>query len=295
MALELNAEYVDSRPAPAATVMVLRDSAEHFEVLLLRRHAAAGVLGGAYVFPGGKLEQRDRQLSPSLVNMTTEQLRSALCEPDIELDTACQIYAAAVRETLEECGLLLGIDQPPGGQALVQAQGMVNSGLSLDKVLAHFGWHLNASSLLPWSRWITPRRPTVTNRRFDTRFFVSALPPSQLAIHDQCEVTDCTWMQPRIALERYWAGAIDLAAPQIICLQHLARFSTIDQVMAYAKSHSPCTIRPESFDQDGERVMCYPGDPMHSCLEPAWEGPTRLTFRNGRFEPDGGLKALIVR
>ncbi|WP_246309583.1 NUDIX hydrolase [Hydrogenophaga aromaticivorans] len=295
MALELNAEYVDSMPAPAATVMVLRDSAEHFEVLLLRRHAAAGVLGGAYVFPGGKLEQRDRQLSPSLVNMTTEQLRSALCEPDIERDTACQIYAAAVRETLEECGLLLGIDGLPDGQALVQAQGMVNSGLSLDTVLAHFGWRLNASSLLPWSRWITPRRPTVTNRRFDTRFFVSSLPPNQMAVHDQSEVTDCAWMQPRIALERYWAGAIDLAAPQIICLQHLAQFTTIDQVMAYARSHSPRTIRPESFDQDGERVMCYPGDPMHSCLDTAWEGPTRLTFRNGRFEPDGGLKALIAR
>ena len=67
----------------------------------------------------------------------------------------------------------------------------------------------------------------------------------------------------------------------------------MSQVLAAARSRPPVLIEPEPFDLDGRRVICYPGDPAHSIAERAWPGPTRLTYRNQRFEPDGGLGALL--
>jgi hypothetical protein len=71
--------------------------------------------------------------------------------------------------------------------------------------------------------------------------------------------------------------------------------STVAALMASARSRAPVLIEPEPFDQDGQRVICYPGDPRHSKDVPVWPGPTRLTFRNRRFEPEGGLAALMPR
>ena len=64
--------------------------------------------------------------------------------------------------------------------------------------------------------------------------------------------------------------------------------------LAHAQGRRPPLIEPHPFDRDGCRVICYPGDPEHPVSEPAWQGPTRLTYRNRRFEPDGGLAALLA-
>lgn len=255
MAIEINNEVVHTPPLPSATVMLLRDAPEGLQVLLMRRHAASGVLGGVHVFPGGKLDPDDlAHPAPDV----PPALLSALAEPALDAATAAALYLAAVRETWEECGL-----------------------------------RLDVASLWPWSRWITPRQPSVTNKRFDTRFFVAAAPAGQDAQHDDHEATEVVWTTPRDALERYWAGAIDLAPPQIMSLAELARLQNVQQALALARSRPPALIEPEPFDENGCRVICYPGDPRHSRRQPVWPGPTRLTHRNRRFEPEGGLAALL--
>ena len=98
---------------------------------------------------------------------------------------------------------------------------------------------------------------------------------------------------PTDGLRQYWAGAIDLAPPQIMSLRHLAGFGSVAALIAAARTRPPPRVEPEAFDLDGERVICYPGDPRHSIATPVWEGPTRLTHRNRRFEPEGGLAALL--
>lgn len=292
MALELNTEDVTSPPVPAATVMVLRDTPAGMEVLLLRRHGASGVLAGAHVFPGGKVDPRLDTVRPAHMGLSADALRLALGEPGLAADAAGQILVGAIRETLEECGLLLGVDTTDP-HAIACARADVHQGTPMDTVLERHHWHLNPGALAAWSRWVTPRRPSVTNRRFDTRFFVARAPDHQAALHDATEVTEATWLRPEAALRRYWDRAMDLAAPQVICLQQLARFADVDQVLRQARQHTPRTIHPEPFELEGERVTCYPGDPQHSDRRPAWEGPTRLTFRHGRFEPDGGLQDLL--
>lgn len=254
MAIPINSDVVLTPPVPAATVMVLRDAPDGLQVLLMRRHAKSGVLGGVYVFPGGKLDAADRTGLPE--SLSCEQRHAALAEPD--LDTATALYRAAVRETFEECGL-----------------------------------RLDPASLWPWSRWITPRQPSVTNKRFDTRFFVAPAPAGQHAVHDNHEATEAVWLAPAEGLRRYWEGDIDLAPPQIMSLSELHRLRTVQQALALARGRAPALIEPEPFDEDGCRVICYPGDPRHRIAARVWPGPTRLTHRNQRFEPEGGLAALL--
>jgi hypothetical protein len=64
-------------------------------------------------------------------------------------------------------------------------------------------------------------------------------------------------------------------------------------LVAEARQRQPPVIQPEPFDDQGTRVICYPGDPGHSLPERAFPGPSRLRFVGGRFEPEGGLARLL--
>lgn len=259
MAIPLNAEVVLTPPLPAATVMVVRDATDGLEVLLIRRHVRSGVLGGVHVFPGGKLDAADHHTPDWLGLRAAGDWHASLGEPDLPPGVAVALYVAALRETAEECGL-----------------------------------RLDPAQLLPWSRWITPRQPSVTNKRFDTRFFVAPAPAGQTVVHDNHEATEAFWTTPRQALQRYWDGAIDLAPPQIMSLAELARLPRVADALALAGTRRPPCIEPEPFDDEGgQRVICYPGDPRHPLPTRLWAGPTRLTHRNQRFEPEGGLAALL--
>ncbi len=291
MAIPINSDIVLAPPLPSATVMVVRDGPQELEVLLVRRHGNSGVLGGVHVFPGGKLDAADCQVDPALLDRPAAALLEALGEPALDMDTAVGLHLAALRETFEECGLLLGLAAQPG--SLLHLREQILAGTGFAAALQSLGQPLAVSALLPWSRWITPRQPSVTNKRFDTRFFVAVAPAGQQAEHCRFEATEAVWLPPRTGLERYWAGEIDLAPPQIMSLSQLIRLGTVAQVLAAASSRLPALIEPEPFDEDGCRVICYPGDPRHSVTECVWPGPTRLTYRNRRFEAEGGLAALL--
>jgi len=282
--MELNTEIPNHPPRDASTVMLLRDGASGIEVFLVKRHSASRVLGGAYVFPGGKLDAADSALHHRHLNLSAQALHTKLGEPETPADKASALFVAALRETFEEAGVLLS-ETPPARETASTAQ-------DFHALLATQGLRLDVQGLHPWVRWITPRMPSVTNRRFDTRFFMAAMPLHQTAAHDNVEATASAWLRPREALEQYWTHAIDMAPPQIMSLAHLARHDSVAGVLADLGARAPVTILPESHDQDGQRVICYPGDPRHSVSTRALPGPTRLVWRNQRFEPEGGLNAL---
>jgi 8-oxo-dGTP pyrophosphatase MutT (NUDIX family) len=278
--MELNLETVDSPARAAATVVLLRDGDTGLEVLLLKRHTASSVLGGAYVFAGGKLDPDDAHPQTlALLNKPLETLHQQLGEPDLPLDSAGALYVAAMREAWEESGILFGCDkvlaQTTEEWAVLQQRG------------------LDAGALIPWSRWITPRQPSVTNKRFDTRFFVARVPQGQHARHDNHETVESLWLTPREALVRYWQRQIELAPPQIMSLVHLHRHTSVQSVLEQATSRPPPVIQPEPFDEEGVRTICYPGDERHSRREAALPGPSRLRFVKGRFEPPQGLDGLL--
>lgn len=291
MSIAIHSEIVDTPPVPSATVMVLRDTDAGLEVLMVRRHGNSGVLGGVHVFPGGKLDAADQRVPPERLDRPVSALQQALAEPTLAAETAVGLHVAALRETFEECGLLLGLVATPA--EVQQVRECTLSGMDFAAALDRVGKGLAVSGLLPWSRWVTPRQPSMISKRFDTRFFVACAPAGQTVEHCAFEATEAVWLSPQRALERYWAGEIELAPPQIMSLSQLHRLDGWGAVQAAARDRAPALIAPEPFDQDGCRVICYPGDPRHSVREPVWAGPSRLVFRNRRFEPEGGLAALL--
>ena len=294
--MELNFEVITTPPRPAATVVMLRDTTEgvdNIEVFLLKRHGLSDVLGGAFVFPGGKVDAADAQCDVSYLDQSLQTMHSLLNEPEIDPITAASLYVAGIREAFEESGILFA--QGATSAHADQASALLKQGLSFSAMLSELGLRLQTDSLHPWSRWITPRQPSVTNKRFDTRFFISVVPANQIASHDNHETTESVWLAPRTALEMYWDGQIKLAPPQIMSLVNLSHHSRVESVMQAARQSTPALIEPEPFDEDGVRVVCYPGDERHSVRTRALPGPTRFVFRNQRFEPVTGFEALLER
>jgi 8-oxo-dGTP pyrophosphatase MutT (NUDIX family) len=295
--MELNSIVITSPPVHAATVMLLRDAPGGLEVLLLKRHSDSAVLGGAYVFPGGKLDKADS--APDLLarlNQSPTALHAALNEPDLEVNLGAALYVAAVREAFEESGVLFAIapgTQPGDLQTALQGSASERASVDFNVFLSQHGLQLDTQSLRPWSRWVTPNMPSVTRKRFDTRFFVAMAPANQIATHDDIETTQSLWVQPREALGQCWRREIELAAPQIMSLAHLSRYATAAQALQAASEQAPPLICPEPHDIDGIRVICYPGDPMHSVPQRGLPGPTRLMFKDNRFEPIGGFETLF--
>ena len=292
--MELNTELITTPALDSASVVLLRDTAQGMQVLLLRRHLASSVLGGAYVFPGGKLDLADQ--SPSVLARLSQDaatLQQRLAEPHMAPERAAGLFVAAIREAFEECRILLGQTGPdvPDLQALQDA---LAQGKSWSEAFEHLSLPLHTHDLVPWTRWITPRQASVTHKRFDTRFFITRVPEGQTAVHDNHETTETLWTTPRDALHRYWDGQMELAPPQIMGLVQLARHTHSHSAMAEAQSRPPPVVEPEPFDEDGVRTICYPGDPRHSVRQAAFPGPTRLTFKNKRFEPEAGLAALLA-
>ena len=274
-------------PLPAATVLMLRDAPAGLEVYLLKRHGLSDVLGGAYVFPGGKLDLRDAELVDRL-DRPLAVLHQALGEPQLSEAHAAALYVAAIREVFEEAGVLFaafGTGSTPQSLKLQQAGRRFYRAMDLVEA------PLDTARLAPWSRWITPVASVRARKHFDTRFFVAAVPPGQEPIHDDHETTESVWLTPQEALRDYWKRKIELAPPQIMALAHLSRYRDVAAVLAEARRRKPLRIQPEAL-KDGEvQIVCYPGDPRHSVNARVMPGPTRLSWRNDRYEPDGGLEA----
>ena len=292
MEMELNTQAVTGPVRAAATLVMLRDAPGGLEVFLIKRHGLSDVLGGAFVFPGGKVDHGDAEIDMQAhLDQPPQLLHDLLGEPELDPLAAAGLYVTVMREAFEETGVLYasGADTP----VAIRATELLREGRAFDEVIATMALRLQASELTPWSRWITPRVPSHQQKRFDTRFFVAAVPPGQQATHDNHEATESVWLEPRDALQQYWDRAIQLAPPQIMSLAHLSRHRSVASVLAEARSRRPPLIQPEPVDHDGMRVLCYPGDAGHSVRDRALPGPTRLQYREHRFEPVDGFASLF--
>ncbi|MEZ5643482.1 MAG: hypothetical protein R3E70_15925 [Burkholderiaceae bacterium] len=169
----------------ASTLILLRDAADGVEVLMLKRHGLSETLGGAFVFPGGKVDAEDAALDGEhFLDQTASVLHDRLGEQDIDTATAVGLYVAALRETFEESGLLLAQQLAPAQSDAALAR--LAQGTAFNALLAELQLRLCVDALAPWSRWITP--PSSANKRFDTRFFVArarrpARPPRRTRDH----------------------------------------------------------------------------------------------------------------
>ena len=211
-------------PRDAATVMLVRDSPK-LEVFMLRRSLRSVFVGGAYVFPGGAVDEDDRD--PALLALV-DGVGSPDADARLGAPGALGFWVAAIRESFEEAGVLVARDRRTGdlaigdGSTLATARRRLIAGeASFVDVVRDLDVVLDAGALAPVARWITPPGPP---RRFDTWFFVAAAPDGHVYEHDDDETVASTWLQPTDALEQARRGEIELIYPTFRSLQMLTRF-----------------------------------------------------------------------
>jgi 8-oxo-dGTP pyrophosphatase MutT (NUDIX family) len=216
-------------PAPAkasATVILVRDGPRQLEVFMIRRHTRMSFAAGMYVFPGGVVDAADQ------VGRDDEQAHAF----------------AAIRETFEECGVLLAAGSEVDPTTMEEDRlALIEHRATFDEVLARHGAVVQPQLLRPWSRWITP---DFEPRRYDTHFYV-AIVPAQDARFLGGEADAAQWVVPELAVGAQKDGSWSLLPPTEWTLRELATFTSAAEVFAAALNRdlTPVQVR---IDLDAE-------------------------------------------
>lgn len=275
-------------PRPASTVALLRMAGSRLEVFLVRRHDTIAFMGGAHVFPGGRVDETDRLRDPHAV---CDDVEGAVRRLDLlSPEEAIASYVAAARELFEEAGVLLA---RRGGAGMVSIDGdtvdrfdsyrraLVSQALSVRDVLEREGLRLALDALALAAHWVTPE---IEAKRFDTRFFFALAPQNQGASHDVLESTSGAWFTPADAVERCRRGDIALPPPTWTTLRLLSRFDTAEEAWTWAQTCPVPRIEPGFVvREDGMRLVTLPGDPLCPPVEGFHAEETRFLLKDGRW------------
>ena len=277
--LDLDPDRPAVAPRDASTLVVVRDApAGGLEVFLVERQKV-GFLGGAVVFPGGKLDRDD--LDPAWARCSNAPREPAVPWAADEA-TLRGLAVAACREALEEAAILPLIGGELSREELVDWRGRLRE-TSLRDLLASRGLGLDLAALHPFARWITP---AAESRRYDTRFFLFVASRSLEGAHDDHETTASFWAPPGQVLGRFRAGELQLAPPTHRTLEILE--ATRDASDAVAEAERACLepICPRLVTQRDTVALVLPGDPEHEVRQARSPGKSRYVLRNGRFLPE---------
>jgi 8-oxo-dGTP pyrophosphatase MutT (NUDIX family) len=253
-------------PVDSATVVVLRElPGAAIEVLLVQRHAESRAFGGAHVFPGGRVDAADAAAELAALSALTAAEAAERLGEGTPPAAALAYWIAAVRELYEEAGILLAtVGGVPLGEASPDAvarareqrAALIAGRTTFGDVVAREDLRLDTASLHYFSRWITPLHAP---RRYDTRFFVTLLPPGQEPLHDRRETTAADWFTPAAALAGAHAGTLFLTPPTMRTLEDLAELGSWPRIRA-AASHAVPAILPKVVEIAGATTILYPGD-----------------------------------
>lgn len=242
--MALRDQHNPARAEPAASVIIVRDGVprvdgRRVEVLMVERHGAIEFAGGAFVFPGGKVQAADatRRLTGRYPGINDLEYRMA-----------------AIRESFEETGVLFARRQGSRRLAGRSEQRMLIRRVTRrrhlrDRALLmefqRLGLGLAADLLTPFSHWITP---VIRKRRFDTRFYLAAMPNGQMVQHDGTEAVGAFWIAPEDMIGQYGYNIDALMFPQRMNLLELCRVRTVRDAieMARLRPMTPITPRIEN-------------------------------------------------
>jgi 8-oxo-dGTP pyrophosphatase MutT (NUDIX family) len=236
------------RVRDAATVVLLRDGTDGIETWLLSRVARMAFASGVAVFPGGAVDASDAAL-PWSGRDADAVAESFGCS----LEMARALVGAAVREVFEETGILLTVPRCD----LSAAQPDVEAGrISFGELLLEHGLCIEAEAVRAWAHWITPVGET--SRRYDTRFFVAALPADAVAADLTTESSHASWVPVRRALADRSAGVTPMMPPTLSVLASIAEFDTVAEVIAATEGRTISAITPIIRTVGDRRVVELP-------------------------------------
>jgi 8-oxo-dGTP pyrophosphatase MutT (NUDIX family) len=236
---------------PAATLILVRDRAGAApEILMVERAERMAFAAGALVFPGGRIDASDRDFAAS-----------------IGTDGA---IVAAIRETLEETAIPVGLSPTPDPAAALDLQRQLLAGAPLRDLRIT----LDPAALQPFARWV-PKFHAV--RRFDTMFYVAICPPGDWqpnVVEGECARAE--WVAAAEVLGREQRGEARLIFPTRRTLERLAQHSSIAAIRADAASHPIEPISPWVEDHGGKNFITIPdhlGFPVtREPLDGLWRG-----------------------
>jgi len=240
---------------PAATLIVVRDRPGLApELLMVERAEGMAFAAGALVFPGGRIDEADRQFGERL--------------------GADPAAVAAIRETIEETAIPVGLTSWPRREHCLEIQAALAAGADFARVLDQAGATLDPGALTAFARWV-PKFHAV--RRFDTLFFIARSPPGEWqpsVIAGEC--SGASWQAATEVLERDGRGTARLIFPTRRNLERLAQFSSFDGICADALAHPIEPVTPWVEDRDGEKFITIPkhlGYPVtQERLDGLWRG-----------------------
>ncbi|WP_406343318.1 NUDIX hydrolase [Streptomyces sp. NBC_00648] len=251
------------QPRRAATVMLLRGGDEHggLAVHMLRRRTSMAFAGGAYAYPGGGVDPRDDARRIGWAGPSRETWAARL---GVGADDAQAIVCAAVRETYEEAGVLLAgpdadsvVGDTTGDDWEADRHALVARDLSFAEFLDRRGLVLRSDLLGAWARWITPE---FEPKRYDTWFFVAALPEGQRTRNASTEADRTVWIRPGEATAGYDGGELLMMPPTVSTLRALLPYATpADALAASAARDLTPVLARASLGDDGEIVLSWPG------------------------------------
>ena len=240
---------------PAATLILVREAPRSTpELLMVERAGGMAFAAGAMVFPGGRIDAADRELADETGG-----------------DAAA---VAAVRETVEETAVPVGLSPSPDATTARALQDELVADRPLGELLRDYGLELDPTALTPFARWV-PKFHAV--RRFDTLFFIARCPPGDWeprVIEGECAGAE--WVSAAEVLERDRSGEARLIFPTRRTLERLAQHESFEAIRADALAHEIVPVTPWVEERDGERFITIPRDLGYPVtqerLESVWRG-----------------------
>jgi glyoxylase-like metal-dependent hydrolase (beta-lactamase superfamily II)/8-oxo-dGTP pyrophosphatase MutT (NUDIX family) len=278
-------------PRPSATLVLVRDAPlGHVEVLLVRRADSGDQNSHAWVFPGGLLDVTDREVHPHFHDIDDAGASARLGVTQGGLD----YWAAALRETLEEAGLLLAVEREGRTVDAAACLPLLNDwrkrsrnlprgqgGAAFAALCSAQGWRLSARALRPIAHWITPLGMP---KRFDTRFLLAAAPAGQEVCIDGVEIVDHRWLRPSELLQP--AHDMRIKGPARAMAQALAAHDSVGALLAWADGLGPLApIQPRlARDREGRVAPVHPTHPAYAeigRIDPSGQGLAFDSIRSG--------------
>lgn len=248
----------------AATVLIL-DQRPDLHVLMLKRNARSIFVGDMWVFPGGAVDPDDGSpRAQGLVEGLTDNEASTTLDVGVG---GSAYWVAVLRETFEEAGLVLtggstrlDLSPPDVAARFEQHRDALNSGdRDFLDIVSSEDLTLDGSGVHYVGRWVTPLGPP---RRYDTRFFVTAMPTGQVPLHDNDEAVHHEWVRPADAVAANDFGEMLMLTPTVAMLQRLALFADVDAAIEAAASgryRDDETVRIR-YDLEGPDRIAFPAD-----------------------------------
>ena len=229
-------------PRPAASVVIVRQSppgaGEPLEVWMIRRHETMKFLGGYYAFPGGRVDTTDgvAEAMASCHGVSVDAAETLF--PGHDGAPALAFWVTAVRELLEESGILLACDAagrpidastPAARELIASLRKELMAGAALPSLLARQGWKCDLRGLRYLSHFITPTSSPI---RFTARFFLCQALANQAPALFTEESSEAFWIHPGEGYRRFIAGEMAMAEPAEYGLGYLAQFASVDELWA---------------------------------------------------------------